>query len=83
MLCAPAVIAEFQPYRSPGTGKFIESRNQQREDLRASGAFLYESGVDKDVARNKAAVQEKSFAPISSAVDNLVRDLVNSGKVPA
>ena len=82
-ISAPMVIAEFQAYRSPNTGKIIESRDAQREDLRRSGAILYESGVEKDVARNKIDAQEKAFAPIAAAVDNTVRELVNAGKVAA
>lgn len=80
-ISAPAVHATFESYISPNTGKFIESRDSQRADLRASGAFLYEKGVEKDVARNKLAAQEKSFAPIAAAVDETVRNLVNSGKL--
>lgn len=81
-IAAPAVIADFVPYKSPATGKIIESRNAQSEDLKRSGTFLYETGVDKDIARNRIDAEEKAFAPISNAVDNVVRNLVNEGKVP-
>jgi hypothetical protein len=83
LVCAPAVIADFVPYKSPSTGKIIESRSAQTEDLKRSGKFLYEPGVEKDIARNRIDIEEKTFAPISNAVDNIVRDLVNNGKVEA
>jgi putative FmdB family regulatory protein len=78
---APSVHAAFQAYTSPNTGKYIESRDAQRNDLRASGAFLYEKGVEQDVARNKIRAQEKAFAPIERAIDDTVRNLVNNGKL--
>lgn len=74
-------VTTFQAYKSPGTGKFIDSRDAQREDLKRSGAFLYEPGVNKDVARNKRDRQEKTFAPIAAAVDQTVAALVQSGKM--
>ena len=80
-ISAPAVIADFQSYISPKTGKYITSRGAQAEDLKRSGAFLLEPGVREDIARNKAEREEKDFAPIAAGVDNVVRELVNSGKV--
>ncbi len=71
----------FDPYISPGSGKLISSPSARQEDLKATGCFLYEKGVDKDVARNKIRAEEKAFAPISAAVDNTVRELVNAGKL--
>jgi putative FmdB family regulatory protein len=80
-ISAPMVLKEFTPFQSPATGKWIESREAHRADLKASGSFLYEKGVEKDIARNKQYTEEKTFAPIAAAVDNTVRELVNSGKI--
>jgi putative FmdB family regulatory protein len=78
---SPSIQTSFDAYYSPKTGKYIESRNAQREDLKVSGAFLYEKGVEKDVERNRIATRERAFEPIAKAVDSTVRDLVNSGKM--
>lgn len=80
---APLVISEFQSYISPATGREITSRAAREDDLKRSGTFLHESGVEKDIARNKLAADEKAFAPVSSAIDNIVRNLVNERKLEA
>lgn len=80
-ICAPAVIGDISPYVSPGTGKLIDSRAKQAEDLRVSNSFIKEPGVEKDIARNREYVAEKAFAPIAKGVDAAVRNLVNAGKI--
>lgn len=79
ILSAPTVHAAFSAYVSPATGKMIESRQAQRADLRASGHFINEPGVKKDIARNKLATEEKAFQPIAAGVDAVVHKLVNTG----
>lgn len=81
VLSAPAIRADLTPYQSPNSGEWIYSRAQQREDLKKSGAILYEPGLEKDIARNKVHTQEKAFAPVAEAVDNIVRDMAVSGKL--
>lgn len=81
LISAPAVHASFTPYRSPATGKMIESPSAQREDLRRSGCILNEPGLDRDVKRWGAEAQERAFAPISKGVDSVVSALVNSGQI--
>jgi hypothetical protein len=44
-VCAPAVIADIQPYRSMATGEFIEGRRQHRDHLKRHG--LIEIGNEK------------------------------------
>ena len=80
-LSAPMVISEFQPYQSPVTGKWIDSKTKRNEDLRVSGSYIYEPGVEKDVLRKREEVQEKAFEPVAAGVDAAVRQLVNSGKL--
>lgn len=81
VICAPAVHTDIAPYISPGTGKEVSSRVQQREDLLKSNAIIAEPGIDRDIARWKVEKAEKSFAPIEAAVDNTVKQLVNSGQL--
>lgn len=80
-ISAPMVAAEFTPYESPGTGKIIHSRTEMKEDLKRSGAILYEPGMRQDIARNRAHAQAKAFAPIEAAVDQYVAAAVAAGKL--
>lgn len=78
-LGAPAVIGtSFSPYRSPASGKVIESRQAQSEDLKRTGMILSEPGLDRDVKRWGEERKEKSFQPIAAGVDAVVSQLVNS-----
>ena len=81
VLSAPRVLAGFEPYISPATGKMISSHSQRADDLKRSGSFLYEPGVKEDIARNRIAREERDFAPVAAAVDETVRALVASGKI--
>jgi len=81
VICAPAIHTDITPYISPGTGKEVSSRSQQREDLLKSNAIMAEPGIEKDVARWKEEKREKTFAPVAEAVDNAVKQLVNAGKI--
>lgn len=38
----PMVIRDIDPYESPATGKWITSRSEAREDLKASGCRILE-----------------------------------------
>lgn len=44
-ICAPAVFADFAPYRSMATGEMIEGRSQHRQHLKRHG--LIEIGNEK------------------------------------
>jgi len=81
VISAPMVIGEFEAYQSPATGKWIDSKTKRQEDLKASGSYIYERGVEEDVKRRRAEVQEKAFAPIAAGVDEAVRNLVNTRKI--
>lgn len=81
LVVAPSVLGSFEPYVSPGTGKWVESRTQRAEDLRRSGAFLAEPGVKQDIARRRTELEEKKFAPLSAAIDETVARLVNEKKI--
>lgn len=83
IISAPYIAPDIQPYVSPGSGRVINSRRQQDYDLRATNSIINEPGLKNDIARRKTEVAEATFAPISSAVDNTVRNLVNAGKLEA
>lgn len=80
-ICAPAIHADITPYVSPGTGKVIGSRAQQREDLLKSNSVINEPGLSRDIARRKVEVEEKSFAPVAAGIDSIVRDLVSCNQI--
>lgn len=81
VVCAPAVHADITPYVSPGSGKYITSRSQMKEDLRATGSILNEPGLRKDVARWGEEKREKDFAPIAAGVDEAVKKLVATSQI--
>ena len=81
-IISPArILSDIVPYESPKTGKWITSRSEQREDLKASNSFLLEPGVKKDIERNAQYAKEKAFAPVAEAVDQTVAALVSAGKL--
>lgn len=82
-ISAPYIAPDIQPYISPGSGRVINSRAQQEYDLKATNSIINEPGLKADIARNKEYASEKAFAPLETAVDNTVRNLVNAGKLEA
>lgn len=78
---APMVQTEIQPYLSPNGSTLIDSRQKRREDLSRSNAYAWEPGIEKDISRRKADELDKSFKPISDAVDTIVRDMATCGKL--
>lgn len=81
VITKPFISTDITPYVSPATGKVINSRTQMRYDLEASGSIMNEPGLKQDVARNKEYQAEKTFAPLSKAIDEKVRQLVNSNQI--
>lgn len=53
----------FTPYESPGTGRWITSKTQRREDMKACGCVDYEPSLKeaqaKRIAAEDAAVDKK------------------------
>jgi putative FmdB family regulatory protein len=84
LLTAPMIAADcFNEYESPGTGKRISSPGARNDDLKRSGAIMWEPGIDKDISRQKESVLESSFAPIAAGVDAIVTNLVNNQTLKA
>lgn len=75
------MVAIFPKYESPVDGRPITSRGERAEDLRRAGAYEWEPGIDKDIARKKQYNLESSNAEIGKAVDDVVRELNNCGKL--
>lgn len=75
------MVALFPAYESPLDGRPITSRSERNADLQKAGAYEWEPGIEKDIARKKEYNLKESFEPISQAVDNIVRDLNVCGKL--
>jgi putative FmdB family regulatory protein len=80
-ISAPYIAPDIQPYVSPATGKVVNSRTQQQNDLKASGHILNEPGLKNDIARRREERKEETFKPIEAAVDASVNNLVNRGLI--
>lgn len=74
-------VDNFEPFESPKTGKWLRTKAEWKDDLKASGSFIYEKGVEKDIARNKERALEEAFKPIANGVDRVVTQLVAERKI--
>ncbi len=81
VMCAPAVHADLPPYVSPASGKLINSRSAQAEDLKRTNSILNEPGLKSDIARWKIETEEKAFAPVAAGVDEAVKRLVATNQI--
>lgn len=75
------MVALFPRYDSPLDGRPITSRRERAADLQRAKAYEWEPGIEKDIARKKQYNIEASNAEIGKAVDSIVRDLNNCGKL--
>lgn len=80
VITAP-MVSIFPGYESPVDGRPITSRRERDNDLRQAKAYEWEPGIEKDIARKKQYNLESSNAEIGKAVDDVVRDLNNCGKL--
>jgi putative FmdB family regulatory protein len=67
-LSAPMIHVDFPAYVSPASGKYITSRTERREDLKATGCVEYEPSLK--------AEQEKRHAAEDAALDAKVEEHV-------
>lgn len=81
VICAPAIHADLPPYISPASGKLINSRSAQAEDLKRTNSILNEPGLKSDIARWKVETEEKAFAPVAAGVDEAVKRLVATNQI--
>jgi len=55
LISAPFVQVDFPAYQSPASGKWITSRTQRREDLKATNCVEYEPSMKDEMAKRHAA----------------------------
>lgn len=76
----PFVQGDLTPFESPGTGKWITSRNELREDLARSGCHLMEAGEDKRIARKAVEAKQEFQKENEKIFDMAAKDLgINVG----
>lgn len=61
-LCAPMVIRDIEPYRSPVDGKEISSRSARREDLKKNDCVPWEPGMGTKFKRTPGEYKSPKFA---------------------
>ncbi len=81
LICAPAVHTDISPYVSPASGKVINSRSAQAEDLKRTNSILNEPGLKQDISRWKSYNEEKAFAPVAAGVEEAVKKLVATNQI--
>ena len=79
-IVAPSVKPDIEPYISPATGKIVNSRNQRKNDLKASGAIEWEPGLKEQIERRRQDLIRDDEKKLDSAVDNVVRELNACGR---
>jgi hypothetical protein len=86
---APNVHADFEGYRSPVTGEWIEGRRAHREDLRRHGCRVYEGReseqraadrVRAEQARQTDALAERMAGRAWAEAPTRVRRILTGGK---
>jgi NAD-dependent SIR2 family protein deacetylase len=75
------MVSVFPEHESPLDGRRIASESQRADDLLRAGAYGWEPGMDKDIARRKQENIEASNNEIGAVVDDIVRDLNVCGKL--
>lgn len=87
LISAPFVQVDFPAYQSPTSGKWIQSRTQRREDLKASNCVEYEPSMKQEMEKRHAAedaaldkkvdehVEKEIYSMDSKTRDKLVGEL--------
>lgn len=58
-VCLPRIhIEQFEPFESPATGKWIATKADHRDDLKASGCRV----LEPDESPTKGAIRNRKFA---------------------
>lgn len=74
-ISAPAFQVDFPAYISPTTGKLISSRNQRREDLKASGCVEYEPSLKEEKDRKVREDELKLEKTIDDHVEKTIYEM--------
>lgn len=76
----PFVQGNIAPFESPGTGKWITSRSELREDLARSGCHLMEPGEKERISRRKTETKQEFQQENEKIFDLAAKDLgINVG----
>lgn len=74
-LQAPRMTVDIPAYQSPVDGKVISSRRQRKEDLRRNGCVEWDSGMNQDIEREKAAAEASQESAVESTIDEFITKL--------
>jgi len=77
ILTAPFGIVDIPAYVSPTSGKWINSRRERNEDMKASDARPWEGleAEKKEAARQKAYLEQKEDAALTKAAETAFAQL--------
>ena len=59
---------DFKPYRSPASGRVIDSPTKERDELARTGTFIDEPGVGRQIERRRKEIAEESSAHLDGLV---------------
>ena len=65
----------FEAYESPTTGRWITSKTQRREDMKASGCVDYEPSMKQEMERKKVAEDAALDRKIDSHVEETIYNM--------
>lgn len=68
-LSAPMLQVDFPAYQSPSSGKWITSRTERREDLRATNCVEYEPSMVQEQVKRYAAEDAALDAKVEEHVE--------------
>ncbi len=71
ILDAPRVIADYEPYSCPITGKEIRGRRAHEENLKQHNCRVYEPGEMEEHKRYRAVEADKQLEELAEAAADL------------
>ena len=74
-LSAPMFSVDFPAYQSPTSGKWITSKTQRREDLKASGCVEYEPSMVAEQQRRHAYEDAKIDKQVDEHVEKTIYEM--------
>ena len=80
-ISAPSIRPEIPAYVSPASGKVINSRAQQREDLLRENCTINEPGLKRDIERRSAELKERDLVKIDASVDRMTAEMSASNLI--
>jgi hypothetical protein len=71
---------EFRPYRSPASGRIIDSPTKERDELARTNCFIDEPGVPQQIARRRKEIEAAGDARLGVLIEKTYGELEASGK---